>query len=226
MQNFYNRKELLVLENPEDVIFTRRCHGAENTMSTYQRKGISTLALTVSAVISGMLYPSGAVAEIKPLTPQTSMPINGEYYVSMGANDPRTVSEEIKSNANLSLYGNIADDNAEGAVNNKTFIIGSTFTYGGSSGNDKLILLYAGYSKGSGAVTGNTLNFSGSIDPEHKPDDFFLYGGYSIFNSANKNSVTISRGELLVDDDMIVYGGWSNYGSANENEVTISGGEL
>ena len=147
MQKFYNRKELLVLEKPEDVIFTRRCHGAENTMSTYQRKGISTLALAVSAVISGMLYSSGAVAVIQQLPTPVSGTIAGQYYVSMGANDPRTVSEEIKYNGDLSLYGNIANDDASGAVNGKAFTINSTFT--NQSSELYQIKLYAGYSVGN-----------------------------------------------------------------------------
>ena len=55
MENNYSHKETLVLPKPKDVTFTKRCNGAENTMSTYQRKGITTLALAVSAVLSGML---------------------------------------------------------------------------------------------------------------------------------------------------------------------------
>ena len=130
MEKVYIYKDTLVLPKPKDVTFTRRRRGAENTMSAYQRKGISTLSPAVSAVISGMLYSSGAVAVIIQPLPNPVGTIAGEYYVSIeeGATPREVNEEEITYNGNLKLFGNIADANAEGAVNGKTFDVSSKFT--------------------------------------------------------------------------------------------------
>jgi len=84
MKKVYSHQDALCLQNQGDITLHEGCHGAENTMSTYQRKGISTPALAVSAVISGMLYSSRAVAVIQQLPDPVSETIAGENYVSMG----------------------------------------------------------------------------------------------------------------------------------------------
>jgi len=195
-------------------------------MSAYQRKGISTLSPAVSAVISGMLYSSGAVAVIIQPLPNPVGTIAGEYYVSIGEGaTPRDVNEEeITYNGNLKLFGNIADANAEGAVNGKTFDVSSKFTKNETSLFN--VSIYAGYSNGNGDVTYNKLNFEGSTDTQSTLlDKFYLYGGYSQNGNANGNAM-ISSGSIKAQNDITVYGGYSYNGSADSNSITISGGEL
>ena len=235
MKKIYRHKDVLFLLKPDDVTFARRYPGTENTLGTNKNKGISTLALAVAAAVSEILYSAGAVAVIQPLPnpvsgiiDTTGFNYNSDgYYVSNdpSASAPASVSAEIKYNGNLKLYGNIADENASGPVSGKIFDISSKFTYGGSSDNNNNIKIYAGYSKVNGAVTNNTLNFSGSTDSESpNPNTFELYGGYSNTGNAEYNKVNIT-GSISVNDGLMVYGGQGS-ATVSNNSVTISSGTL
>ena len=103
-----------------------------------------------------MLYSSGAVADIVALPAPvnekiTVDPNQNEYYVKKNSSDPAILSAKIEYSNNLSLYGNIANDDASGAVNGKTFTINSTFT--NQSSERYILKLYAGYSVGNKDVT-------------------------------------------------------------------------
>ena len=145
------------------------------------------------------------------------------YYVSLGAGENHsTVSEEIRHNVPIALHGYLADTSAQGAVDGKTFNISSKFT--NNSSNPYInIYLYAGYSRGSGNVTNNTLNFSGNNTLSNTSFDWvYLYGGRAKNGNASGNTVN-STGSINAQR-VNVYGGRADAGEANENKVYLTGG--
>lgn len=75
------------------------------------------------------------------------------------------------------------------------------------------------------AATGNIVKITETDTAAPTTIKKEVYGGYSQYDAANKNVVTISGGAIGTGDTNNVYGGYG-YTDASENKVTISGGTM
>ena len=105
------------------------------------------------------------------------------------------------------IYGGLVDGGTGAAGYNSVNISGGT-----------LSSVYGGDSKGSGAVTGNSIIIENS---DLSGSGKFIYGGHSKTGNVTENTVTISNSQSNA-----VYGGGSSDGEVTKNRVVINSSNI